>query len=64
VDILGNILPCCMPNIFEDIGKAKLGDFGDGKGVGEALEKREIFINNFRNNPTEFCKKCHIYIRK
>jgi MoaA/NifB/PqqE/SkfB family radical SAM enzyme len=64
VDIFGNILPCCMPNIFEDIGKAKFGDFRDGKGVGEALEKREIFINNFRNNPTEFCKKCHIYIRK
>jgi MoaA/NifB/PqqE/SkfB family radical SAM enzyme len=64
VDIFGNILPCCMPNIFEDIEKAKFGDFRNGEGIVEALEKREIFINNFRNNPTEFCKKCHIYIRK
>jgi MoaA/NifB/PqqE/SkfB family radical SAM enzyme len=64
VDIFGNILPCCMPNIFEDIGNAKFGDFRNGEGVGEALEKREIFINNFRNNPPEFCKKCHLYIRK
>jgi MoaA/NifB/PqqE/SkfB family radical SAM enzyme len=64
VDIFGNILPCCMPNIFEDIGKAKFGDFRNGRGIEEALEKRETFINNFRNNPAEFCKKCHIYIRK
>lgn len=64
VDIFGNILPCCMPNIFEDIGKAKFGDFINGEGIVEALEKRGIFINNFRNNPPEFCKKCHLYIRK
>lgn len=64
VDVFGNILPCCMPNIFEDIGKAKFGDFRNGEGIVEALEKRGIFINNFRNNPPEFCKKCHLYIRK
>jgi MoaA/NifB/PqqE/SkfB family radical SAM enzyme len=66
VDIFGNIFPCCLPYpmlpIFENTEPSKFGNAGDG--IKKAIEKRQHFIKNFRDNPPEFCKKCPLYLRE
>ena len=63
VDVFGNIFPCCMPPIFENTELSKFGNI-ENTDIIKALERRQNFINNFRDNPPQFCKKCYLYIRR
>jgi radical SAM protein with 4Fe4S-binding SPASM domain len=63
VDASGNIFTCCMPPIFENTELSKFGNI-ENTDIIKALERRQNFINNFRNNPPQFCKKCYLYIRR
>lgn len=62
VDVFGNIFPCCMPPIFENIQISRFGSIIQDNVI-KLFEKRQSFIHNFRNNPPEFCKNCYLYTR-
>lgn len=63
IDIFGNILPCCLSPTFENIELPRFGDIKYKENIEKALKRRQIFINDFRRNPPEFCRKCYLYIR-
>jgi radical SAM protein with 4Fe4S-binding SPASM domain len=63
VDASGNIFPCCMAPIFENTELSKFGNI-ENTDIIKALERRQNFVNNFRNNPPQFCKKCYLYIKR
>jgi len=63
-DVFGNIFPCFMlPKILENTEFSKFGNI-ENTDIIEALERRQNFINNFRDNPPQFCKECYLYLRK
>jgi MoaA/NifB/PqqE/SkfB family radical SAM enzyme len=64
VNVFGNVFPCCMPSAYKDMKLSKLGTVENEQSIKKAIEKRQVFLKNFRNNPPEFCKECHLYIRK
>jgi hypothetical protein len=43
---------------------SKLGDAENEQSIKKVIEKRQVFLKNFRNNLPEFCKECHLYIRR
>jgi MoaA/NifB/PqqE/SkfB family radical SAM enzyme len=63
-DVFGNIFPCFMlPKILENTEFSKFGNI-ENTDIIKALERRQNFINNFRDNPPQFCKECYLYLRK